>query len=206
MEKGVSQPEIDQTPDRPKLTFTPEVSEFIQEHYAQADVILEYGSGGSTVMASEMVGKTIFSVESSRPWAKMMRRWFDHAQPPSMPLVSHVNIGKTGKWGSPMGTDGFKRYHLYPLSIWDHEDFQHPDVILVDGRFRVACVMAAMLRCTRETTLLFDDYAARKSYHAVEEFLHKQEVVGNMARFSLRETALPRDQMTRIIGFFARHF
>lgn len=206
MEELVPQPEADTAPERPKLTFAPEVSEFLREYYERADVILEYGSGGSTVMASEMPGKTIFSVESSRPWAKMMRRWFAYAQPPSMPMVNHVNIGRTGKWGSPTGGDGFRRYHLYPLSIWDHDDFRHPDVILVDGRFRVACTLAAMLRCTRETTLLFDDYAARKGYHAVEEFLDRQESVGNMARFTLRPTDLPRDKMTRIIGFFARHF
>jgi len=63
--------------ERPELTFIPEVGALVRKHYEGADVILEYGSGGSTVMASEMPGKTIYSVESSRVWTKMMRRWFD---------------------------------------------------------------------------------------------------------------------------------
>lgn len=192
--------------DRPELTFIPEVGQLVREHYEQANVILEFGSGGSTVMASEMPGKTIYSVESSRVWTKMMRRWFEEAEPVSLPQMHHVNIGPTGKWGTPRSGAGYRRYHLYPLSIWDTEGFKHPDVILVDGRFRVACALTAMLRCTKKTTLLFDDYEGRKGYHVLEEFLEKEEVVGNMARFTLNKKALPRAQMTKIIGMFAQHF
>lgn len=192
--------------ERPRLTFTEDVAALVRRHYEAADVILEYGSGGSTVMASEMPGKTIFSVESSRVWTKMMRGWFEAAQPVSMPMMQHVNIGPTGKWGSPMNIKGFQRYHLYPLSIWDAEDFKHPDVILVDGRFRVACALTAMLRCTRKTTLLFDDYEGRKGYHVIEDYLEKVETVDNMARFEVNETALPREKMTEIVGKFASHF
>lgn len=192
--------------ERPKLTFIPEVAELVRTHYKQADVILEYGSGGSTVMASEMPGKTIYSVESSRVWTKMMRQWFEQEQPVSMPMMSHVNVGKTGKWGTPVDTSRHHKYHLYPLGIWDSEDFKHPDVILVDGRFRVACALTAMLRCTRKTTLLFDDYNGRKGYHVLEDFLEKEEEVGEMARFTIKKTALPREQMTKLIGMFAQHF
>lgn len=172
--------------ERPELTFIPEVGELVKKHYIKAKVILEYGSGGSTVLASEMPGKTIYSVESSRVWTKMMRRWFEKEQPVSMPTMQHVNIGPTGKWGT--------------------EGFQRPDVILVDGLFRVACALTAMKCCTKKTTLLFDDYEGRKGYHGIEEFLKKEEVVGNMARFSVKKSALPRDQLTKIIGMFAQHF
>ena len=192
--------------ERPELTFIPEVGDLVRKHYEKADVILEYGSGGSTVMASEMPGKTIYSVESSRVWTKMMRAWFEQEQPVSMPKMQHVNIGATGKWGTPKDSSAFQRYHLYPLSIWDAEGFKHPDVILVDGRFRVACALSAMLKCTKKTTLLFDDYEGRRGYHVLEEFLDKEEVVGNMARFTVKKKAPPRDQMTRLIGMFAQHF
>lgn len=192
--------------ERPKLTFIPEVQDLVRSHYEKANVILEYGSGGSTVMASEMPGKTIYSVESSRVWTKMMKRWFDTSQPVSMPEMQHVNIGPTGKWGTPIDNRAYKRYSLYPLSIWDSEGFKHPDVILVDGRFRVACALTAMLRCTKKTTILFDDYEGRKGYQVLEEFLKKEEVVGRMARFSVSKKALPREQLTKIIGMYAQHF
>ncbi|MCX7560664.1 hypothetical protein OS190_13885 [Sulfitobacter sp. F26204] len=192
--------------ERPKLTFTREVEAFVRSHYEKAKVILEYGSGGSTVMASEMPDKTIFSVESSRVWTKMMKRWFDEAQPVSMPDMRHVNIGPTGKWGTPIDSRAYQRYSLYPLSVWDSPEFKHPDVILVDGRFRVACALTAMLRCTKKTTLLFDDYEGRKGYHVLEDYLEKEEVVGKMARFTVSKKALPREQLTQIIGMYAQHF
>ncbi|KIN70656.1 putative O-linked N-acetylglucosamine transferase, SPINDLY family [Sulfitobacter noctilucae] len=192
--------------ERPKLTFIPEVQDLVRHHYEKAKVILEYGSGGSTVMASEMPGKTIYSVESSRVWTKMMKRWFEQANPVSMPEMQHVNIGPTGKWGTPIDSRAYQRYSLYPLSIWDKEDFKHPDVILVDGRFRVACALTAMLKCTKKTTLLFDDYEGRKGYKVLEEFLEKEETVGRMSRFTVGKTALPRKKMTQIIGMYAQHF
>ena len=192
--------------ERPKLTFIDEVGQLVEKHYKKANVILEYGSGGSTVMASEMPGKTIYSIESSRVWAKMMRAWFEQEEPVSMPDVQHVNIGKTGKWGSPVDGSAFQRYHRYPLAIWDAPDFKHPDVILVDGRFRVACALTALMKCTKTTTLLFDDYEGRKGYHVLEEFLEKDEVVGNMARFTVKKQAVPREKLTTLIGMFARHF
>ena len=58
--------------DGPVLTFPEEVSAL----YSDARVILEYGSGGSTVMASELTGKTIFPVESESGWSRMMQACF----------------------------------------------------------------------------------------------------------------------------------
>ena len=192
--------------ERPKLTFAPEVCAWLEDHYANADVILEYGSGGSTVLGAEMPGKTLYSVESSRDWHDMMQQYFDQNDVPSLPLLHYVNIGRTGKWGLPVDNEHHHRFHKYPLSVWDLEGFRHPDLILIDGRFRVACALTAMLRCTRKVTLLFDDYRDRKRYQVLEEFLDLKEMRGFMARFEVEPTALPREHMTRIIGLFARAF
>ena len=192
--------------ERPELTFVPEVQEFLRGQYEKADVILEYGSGGSTVMASEMKGKTIYSIESSRVWTKMMKAWFEQDQPVSMPEMRHVNIGKTGKWGTPVDGSAFQRYHLYPLAIWDEPEFKHPDVVLVDGRFRVACAFATMLRAEKPVTLLFDDYMGRKGYHSLEDFVERKDNVANMARFEIEPDQIPKSKMTQIIGQFSQHF
>ena len=121
-------------------------------------------------------------------------------------MVQYASVGKTGKWGTPIDGSAFRRYHLYPCSIWDIEGFQHPDVILIDGRFRVACALTAMIRATKKTTVLFDDYAKRKAYHIVEEFLPKDAVVGEMAKFTIEPREFPREKLTEIIGYYARHF
>lgn len=191
---------------RPELTFSPEVSDWVRETYHASDVILEYGSGGSTVLASEMSGKTIFSVENDKEWADQLRSYLDQANGASKVHLHHVFTGKVGKWGRPVGTEGHRYYHDYPLGIWGHPDFKAPDCVLIDGRFREACFYAVMLSCTKKTVVLFDDYTDRVRYHRVEHFFQPVEVRGRMAKFVLDETALPRKDMARIIGAFANPF
>ena len=60
-------------PQRPVLTLPPAEAEALRAAYAIADVILEYGSGGSTALAAEMPGKTVFSVESDAAWLAGMQ-------------------------------------------------------------------------------------------------------------------------------------
>jgi hypothetical protein len=192
--------------ERPELTFSPEVGDWVRETYADAKVILEYGSGGSTVLASEMTGKTVFSVESDRRWTRRLQAYLDEAGAPSPVHLHYAPIGKTGKWGRPVDNSGYRRYHEYALGIWDHPEFQAPDTVLIDGRFREACFYAVMLRCTRKTVVLFDDYGDRPRYHAVERFAKPVERRGRMARFELKKMALPREDLTQIIGAFSNPF
>ncbi|WP_371809953.1 hypothetical protein [Ruegeria sp. HKCCD7319] len=60
--------------EKPVLTMPEDAQNVLRENYEAASVILEYGSGGSTVLASEMQNKTVFSVESDRSWTRKMRR------------------------------------------------------------------------------------------------------------------------------------
>jgi hypothetical protein len=57
-----------------------------------------------------------------------------------------------------------------------------PDRILVDGRFRVACVLQSILNLSSGSNcfVLVDDYLDRPEYRAVEEFTDIQAVHGRM--------------------------
>ena len=189
---------------RPTLTFRPVVAEAVRASYAAAAVVLEYGSGGSTVMAAEMPGKRVFSVESDAAWAANLQVYLDQQGIAAGVSLHAVDIGPTGDWGTPTDESGWRRYHHYPLTVWDRADFQHPDVVLIDGRFRAACLLATLLRITRPVTLLFDDYRDRKVYHRVEAFAKPVAMVGRMARFELEPRVFPAVDMTRIFDFFTR--
>lgn len=191
---------------RPELTFSPEVAELVRDTYAQARVILEYGSGGSTVLASEMAGKTVFSVESDKRWTQNLQTYLDQAGTAATVNLHYTSIGKTGKWGRPVDHAGYRSYHRYPLEVWDRPDFIAPDTVLIDGRFREACFYAVMLRCTDKTVVLFDDYGDRARYHAVERFAAPVEMRGRMAKFVLDARALPREALTQIVGAFSNAF
>ena len=63
-------------------------------------------------------------------------------------ILHHANIGPTGEWGTPLGeiTVGMGlRYALEPLLLLDAASRRAIDLVLVDGRFRVACVLATVL-------------------------------------------------------------
>ncbi len=186
---------------RPELTMPEAEGTAIRAAYAAADVILEYGSGGSTVMAAEMPGKQIFSVESDRDWAQMMRDWFVGNPPAERSEVDVIwaDIGPTKKWGHPADNSSWQRYAQYPLGVWNLPDFVQPDVVLVDGRFRAGCAMATALNTTRPVRVFMDDYKRRKNYHVVEEFLGAPHLIGRMAEFTVTPLALPRGRLLGII-------
>ena len=77
---------------RPELTLPDAEAALIRAAYAKADVILEYGSGGSTVLASELPGKSVFSVESDRDWAQMMRGWLAQNPPAAGKMQRSVRL------------------------------------------------------------------------------------------------------------------
>lgn len=171
------------------MTTTPSMPEAETAHltmrYGEARVILEYGSGGSTWIASQMPGKLVFSVESDRDYARKLRHEILTGAPKSQVIVQHVDIGPTAAWGRARDESQWRNFHRYPNAIWDQPFFRHPDVILIDGRFRTACLMTAMLRITRPVLVLFDDYGDRPRYRLVERLVRPVRMIGRMAEFAL---------------------
>lgn len=172
--------------------------------YAEAGTVLEYGAGGSTVLAAERPGKAVITVESDADWVARMRDWFAANTPAGEVILHHADIGPTKDWGHPADQSALRRWPGYALSVWDRKDFRHPDVVLIDGRFRVACLLATAFRITRPVTVLFDDYAGRKHYHGVEEFIRPTALVGRMALFDLVPQHVPADKLGWIIPYFTR--
>lgn len=190
--------------ERPELTFPKAEADWLRDAYTRASSILEYGSGGSTVMASEMPGKTVLAVESDPDWVGMMQAWFDDHPALSTPLMHHADIGKTGEWGMPDGDKRWRAFPKYPLEVWDLDGFVDPDVVLVDGRFRVGCLLACLYRTQKPLELYFDDYVGRAPYHVVESFIKPTEIRGRMARFDLTPTSLPADRLLEVIQLMTR--
>lgn len=86
--------------DWPAFDFPRAEADMLRAAYAAANVILEYGSGGSTVYAASLPGKRVFSIETDHDWALRMQRRIDEDDR-SLVSVIHADIGPTGKWGRP---------------------------------------------------------------------------------------------------------
>jgi len=187
----------------PQVTFPEEVAVYVKKMYSDARVILEYGSGGSTIIAARMPGKSVTSVENDAQWAANMQGWIANASLASKPVIYPINVGETGVWARPKSARAWKRFHTYPLKVWDEPSFEQPDVVLIDGRFRIACFVTAYLRSTKPMIVLFDDYLDRPHYHVVERLVKPTEFIGRMARFDLQPLAeIPRSELTWLVASY----
>lgn len=189
--------------DAPGLTMPEPEADLLRATYAGAGVILEYGSGGSTLVAAAAAGSAVITVESDRAWYLRMKDWFQDNPAPVPVTLHHANIGPTRRWGYPVDGAKAERWPSYALSVWDQPDFQHPDVVLVDGRFRLSCLLTTLFRITRPVRLLCDDYVDRPTYHAFERLAGPPEMTGRMAAFTLTPQPMPMDQIGWIIPAFA---
>ncbi len=178
---------------RPDLTLPEAEAAALRRACSAADTVLEYGSGGSTIMAAE-AGAEVWSVESDAGWAAMMQGWFKANPCKGQAHVLHVDIGPTRDWGHPADETAIRNWPDYALKVWDMPGFRHPDVVLVDGRFRLGCFLTVAYRIQRPVTLFFDDYAPRAAYHKTETLAMPAEMIGRMARFDLTPRSLTPDR------------
>ena len=184
------------------LTFPDEETEFVKERYQAASAILEYGSGGSTILAAEY-GKLCLSVESDPQWTKLLNeRLSERFEGRPSAKVFHVDIGPTKDWGYPKNAQKWEQFWRYPLAVWDSPALHQPDLVLIDGRMRTACFAAVMMNIKKETTVLLDDYTNRIFYHGVEQYVEPDLFVGRMAQFTVRPGILTPDAFADVLPWF----
>lgn len=188
----------------PKVTLPVAETKLLIEEYSKAKTILEYGSGGSTLLAAADPHKTVISVESDLNWTQNLRNAILGECPEtSSAFIHYVNIGPTKEWGYPVNDNAWQQYHKYPLDVWDQPFFKDPDIILIDGRFRLACFATAMLRVTKPTIILYDDYVDRPEYHVVESLIKPTRIAGRMAQFVIEPGKIDKSRLTEIIGWYS---
>lgn len=190
---------------RPDLILPAAEAAALRDAYAQAGCILEYGTGGSTMLAAELSGKTVLSVESDPELARQMRDWIAalDSENGSNINILHVDIGVTREWGHPVDDSAWARYPRYALSVWARADCT-PDVVLVNGRFRQGCALVSSFLSQKPFVLLFDNYAQRAFYHKVEAFLGQPEMIGRMARFHVSPQPVPPAKLLQVVNYLLR--
>lgn len=164
----------------------PEAIDFFTEQLIKSRKYVEFGSGGSTVLASTLSIATT-SVESDAYYAKAVA-----AQLIGDSVKQIIaSLGPSMAWGMP----AFPRAKLarrYVMAPWGEHEFA--DFILVDGRYRVACALASAKQTYDlglSAVLMFDDYLDREVYHAVEEFLGQPIFVSRAAVFQIGSQLVP---------------
>ena len=169
-------------PDAPRMSAAER--NLFRKAIGKATSYFEFGSGGSTVWAIQ-AGLTVKGVESDARWVDALKdKLGERCQ------VESVDIGPTGAWGYPVSMEHSENFQNYSRAIQGHDlPF---DLILVDGRFRVACTIAAIQHVLdhhqnpESAEILIHDFWDRPQYHAVLEFLDPVEKAETAGLFRIK--------------------
>lgn len=136
----------------------------------KCEVYFEYGSGGSTYQAS--IRKNIvklYSVESDKNWYDKVSKNINNQNFTYIYNEMHAKPNNLGKPG-PKATNEQKMNYSNHLIKLPQEEIDKIDLILIDGRFRVACCLKSLNYISDDCLIVFDDFLNRKFYHVVLDY------------------------------------
>ena len=149
---------------------------------------LEFGSGNSTTLAVSAPNiKKITTVESDISfWNKLIFSGPELKQSIESkrlePLL--INIGPTKEWGYPADTSHRHLWPNYSSGVFQNQPYY--DLILIDGRFRVACTLQACIHMPPGTRIIIHDFFNRVHYHVVLPFLTLVDRADTLGLFTIR--------------------
>lgn len=158
--------------------------------------ILEYGTGGSTILGLKG-GNIVIGAETDILWLNKLAEQIKAIGLSNSFHPCHMDIGATKELGypkedlsGPLGGKIAKAFLASSYKPWHlcRSQGLNPDVILVDGRFRVACFLTSLAMAQSGAILLFDDYKDRPHYHVVEKIISPEGYTGRMALFRKAES------------------
>ncbi len=158
----------------------------------------EYGCGASTLWVANNTDCSILSVDSSSVWADKV---LEGTCGRGGVLVSYIDLGPIGQWGYPLTYNKIENFTTYTDWIWQKDE--KPDVVLIDGRFRVCCFLTTLLNADPDTYIIFDDYRDREKYHYIERFLKPILMSGRQAVFMTPEKGfVDKEKLIESIDMF----
>lgn len=178
---------------------------------------VEWGSGGSTELVNELLLANALpydflaiSIESSLQWMEHMRQRsprLSHGVETGQLRLVHGDMGATGFLGYPLRFNPADKARALPyVSLHRKLNGRKADLVLVDGRFRLACMLEALShhlnhcasydKCPQRTTVLLHDYLpknrARATYERARAFYHLSYRNDSLA------TLIPKDDVDTV--------
>ncbi len=170
------------------LNFNEE-RELLKKYMNKSNVYLEFGSGGSTFEALKSPIKKVFSIESSLSWTERMKSWAfikKSIEQERLDLI-YINIGETTLFSYPDNIEHKEKFPDYSNILNKNTINKNVDTVLVDGRFRVACVLNTILNCSAGVIIIIHDFWNRKHYHVVLKYLDTIEKTHTLGVFKIKQ-------------------
>jgi hypothetical protein len=150
---------------------------------------LEFGLGGSTFIALRKSNALVHTVESDQEWIRKIKKsWYAKYQLLTRLKIHFSDIGPTKQWGYPETMDRKDFFPDYSAGVFKNVDTSKIDLVLVDGRFRVACVLQTIMNCSRNNGLkiLIHDFYNRPHYHGLIKYLLEIDKADNLGVFVIK--------------------
>ena len=167
-----------------------------KRHVKGINIYGEYGVGNSTKWVYKNTDAKIIAVDTSQEWIDIVQskmKDLDRVQ------IEWVDLGELGEWGTPLSYKKRDFIRNYLESIWKNQ--HKPELVLIDGRFRVACFLYSLLKSDPGSKIIFDDYKKITHYQVVEEFIKPIESHGNQVLFIVPDM-LPIEKIEKTISEF----
>lgn len=163
----------------------------------KATVYFEYGSGGSTYQANirHNINK-IYSVESDIHWIEKVKQ---HIDPDKVTFFHNEMDTQPNTLGRPGGESTSAQRIKYSTHIrtLNKGEQKEIDLVLIDGRFRVACCLKCFDVITQDCFIAFDDFLNRPAYHIVLNYFDIVEQTTDKRMVILQKkksvTSIPTD-------------
>jgi hypothetical protein len=171
--------------------------------YASAKKVFEFGSGGSTRVAASLPDlKLLVSVESDPSWASS-----SDLTTRNVSFVHEMRLidldARPGDFGNPGKGASKVNMEKYSSQLLNHADSDF-DVVLVDGRFRVACALSFVIKeLPASSRLVIHDFFDRPHYHLVTKFFTEIERAGTSVVF--RNRLLNDVEKREVKGLFEQY-
>jgi len=161
--------------DSSKLGFEPQLNDndkiMFYKYLDKCTNYFEYGSGGSTYQAAIRSNiKNIYSVENNSIWYEKMKLILKNSSNVKYLYCNMKTIDGTA--GRPAPGSTLEQWIDYSSQIkkLTPEESKEIDVVLIDGRFRVASCLNCFNVLNDDCYIIFDDFLYRPQYHVVLDY------------------------------------
>ena len=149
---------------------------------SEVKTYFEYGCGKSTEYMYKKSNASIFSVDTSKKWAAKTLNLSKDSNRERL-NVKWIDVGDVADWGYPISFE--KKQNFVKYANWFWEFGLKPDLVVIDGRFRILCFLTSIKFASIGTQIIFDDYTNRPFYHVAEDFLKIKNTCGRQALFEV---------------------
>lgn len=176
----------------------PKEKNLIVECLKPNTIMLEWGSGGSTLEFSSIVEK-YYSIEHNEEWYNNVSSELKHR------ILNDVTYKLVKQNKENLGT-GQSEYHMFKDYIDEVDNFNTKfDVVLIDGRARRLCAKKIIPYLKKDAVVFIHDYVLRTPYWVVEDYFELIDSVTDtnqtIGKFKLKETFEPNAYDLNLNGF-----